>query len=224
MNGVSTDFQEEQVIEITKSKVIYNVIKRVFDIILSFISIILLRPLFLLIAVLIKLDSKGPAIFKQKRIGLNGQAIYIYKFRSMIINAEDELERLMKENEDIRNEYLTNKKLKNDPRITKVGNLIRKTSLDEIPQLINILIGDMSFVGPRPYLYREIDDMGSYYNNIIKMTPGLTGLWQVSGRSDVSFKCRCELDNVYYQTRSIKTDIKILIKTFEVVLLKKGAK
>ena len=150
MNGVSTDFQEEQVIEITKSKVIYNVIKRVFDIILSFISIILLSPLFLLIAVLIKLDSKGPAIFKQKRIGLNGQAIYIYKFRSMIINAEDELERLMKENEDIRNEYLTNKKLKNDPRITKVGNLIRKTSLDEIPQLINILIGDMSFVGPRP--------------------------------------------------------------------------
>lgn len=146
MNGVSTDFQEEQVIEITKSKVIYNVIKRVFDTILSFISIILLSPLFLLIAVLIKLDSKGPAIFKQKRIGLNGQAIYIYKFRSMIINAEDELERLMKENEDIRNEYLTNKKLKNDPRITKVGNLIRKTSLDEIPQLINILIGDMSFV------------------------------------------------------------------------------
>lgn len=224
MNGVSTDFQSDgEMIEV-RSGIIYRFIKRTFDFIISGLSLILLSPVFLLIAVLIKFDSKGPAVFKQKRIGLNGQAIYIYKFRSMIVNAEEELEKLMRENEQIRNEYLVNKKLSKDPRITKIGKFIRKTSLDELPQLINILKGDMSFVGPRPYLYREIDDMKPYYEDIIKMTPGLTGLWQVSGRSDVTFKERCKLDNIYYHTRSIKTDIQIFFKTFEIVLLKKGAK
>lgn len=200
----------------------YLFIKRVFDILVSGFSLMILLPFFLLICILIKLDSKGPAIFKQKRIGKNGQPIYIYKFRSMVDNAEEVLEQLMKKDKKIREEYLTNKKLKDDPRITRVGKFIRKTSLDELPQLINILKGDMTFVGPRPYLYREVDDM-LYYNNIIQMTPGLTGLWQVSGRSDISFKRRCKLDNEYYQKRSLKTDIKILFKTVEVVVLRKGA-
>jgi len=225
MNGVSVEFQhKKEEVHVKKSDILYRFIKRTFDILVSGLSILFLSPIFLIIIVLIRLDSKGPAIFKQKRIGKNGQAIYIYKFRSMIINAEEELERLMKENEAIRKEYLTNKKLENDPRITKIGNILRKTSLDELPQFINIFIGDMSFVGPRPYLYREIEDMKPHYENIIKMTPGLTGLWQVSGRSDIGFKERCELDTKYYQTRGLKTDIKIIFKTFEVVLLEKGAK
>lgn len=225
MNGASVELQREQEnIQVKKSDILYRFVKRTFDILISGLSIILLSPLFLVIAILIRIDSKGPAIFKQKRIGKNGQAIYIYKFRSMILNADEVLEELMKENADIRNEYLTNKKLHNDPRITKVGNILRKTSLDELPQLLNIFNGDMSFVGPRPYLYREIEDMQLYYENIIKMTPGLTGLWQVSGRSDIGFKERCELDTKYYQIRNLKTDIKIILKTFEVVLLRKGAR
>lgn len=220
----AVSFEKTQELEMDKSYTLYNFVKRTFDIIISGLSLIILSPIFLVIAVLIKMDSKGSAIFKQKRIGKNGQAIYIYKFRSMIPNAEEVLEKLMKENKAIRDEYLANKKLENDPRITKIGNILRKTSLDELPQLLNIFIGDMSFVGPRPYLYREIDDMKPHYDNIIKMTPGLTGLWQVSGRSDISFKERCELDTKYYQIRGLKTDLKILLKTFEVVLLKKGAK
>lgn len=224
MNGVSVELQQENTQTKKKSDIAYRFVKRTFDILVSGLSLIILSPIFLVIALLVRLDSKGPAIFKQKRIGKNGQAIYIYKFRSMVLNAEEVLEKMMEENEDIRKEYLENKKLENDPRITKIGNILRKTSLDELPQFINIFNGDMSFVGPRPYLYREIDDMQPHYENIIKMTPGLTGLWQVSGRSDIGFKERCELDTKYYQIRGLKTDIKILFKTFEVVLLKKGAK
>lgn len=224
MNGVSVDFSQENEMTKVKSDILYRFVKRTFDIIISLLSIILLSPIFLIIAILIKVDSKGPVIFKQKRIGKNGQDIYIYKFRSMIVNAEEVLEKLMKKNKNIRDEYKINKKLQNDPRITKIGNFLRKTSLDELPQLLNILIGDMSFVGPRPYLHREIPDMENHYNEIIQMTPGLTGLWQVSGRSDISFKNRCLLDSSYYHIKGLKTDIKILVKTFEVVLLKKGAK
>lgn len=201
----------------------YLVIKRVMDVLLSMIALFLLSPVFLILIILIKIDSKGPAIFKQKRIGKNGQPIYIYKFRSMVDHAEDVLENLMHENEDIRKEYLTNKKLKKDPRITKIGNILRKTSLDELPQLLNILKGDMTIVGPRPYLYREIDDM-IYYENIIRMTPGLTGPWQVNGRSNTGFKYRCELDNEYYKNRSLKTDIKIILKTVITVIKRDGAK
>ena len=227
MNEASMELVQEKTKVNTKEKIkigFYNVIKRTFDITMSLISLILLMPLFLIVIILIKLDSKGKAIFKQKRIGKDGKPIYIYKFRSMIPNAEEELEKLMKENPKIREEYLKNKKLKNDPRLTKVGKKIRKASIDELPQLINILIGDMSFVGPRPYLYREIDDMGIYYNKIIKMKPGLTGMWQVSGRSNISFTNRCQMDNKYYQIKGIKTDINIIFKTFKVVFKCIGAK
>lgn len=223
MNGTSmtTVMDEEQV----KSKrYFYLTIKRLFDIIVSGISLILLSPLFLIIGIMIKMDSKGKVIFKQKRIGKYGEPIYIYKFRTMIPNAEEVLEKMLKENPDIYEEYTTNKKLKNDPRVTKFGNILRKTSLDELPQLLNILNGDMSIVGPRPYLYREIKDMDDYYNDIIQMTPGLTGLWQVSGRSDVSFLARCKLDSEYYHKRGIKKDLEIMFKTVGVVFLKKGAR
>lgn len=223
MNGTSmtTVMDEEQV----KSKrYFYLTIKRLFDIIVSGISLILLSPLFLIIGIMIKMDSKGKVIFKQKRIGKHGEPIYIYKFRTMIPNAEEVLEKMLKENPDIYKEYTTNKKLKNDPRVTKFGNILRKTSLDELPQLLNILNGDMSIVGPRPYLHREIKDMDDYYNDIIQMTPGLTGLWQVSGRSDVGFLDRCKLDSEYYHKRGIKKDLEIMFKTVGVVFLKKGAR
>ena len=210
--------------EIKKNYIVYNIIKRMFDIILSAIALILLSPIFLIVFIMIKLDSKGKAIFKQERIGKNGDSIYIYKFRSMIPNADEVLEKLMKENKAIRQEYKKNKKLKDDPRITKIGKVIRATSIDELPQLINIFLGDMTFFGPRPYLPREKKDMKEYYDTVIQMKPGLTGLWQVSGRSDTTFDCRLKLDEEYSKIRSLKTDLKILIKTFAVVLKRKGAK
>ena len=150
--------------------------------------------------------------------------IKIYKFRSMIPDAEEVLERLMYENEDIRQEYLTNKKLQNDPRVTHVGDMIRRTSLDEFPQFFNVLKGEMSLVGPRPYLPREIEDMGDAYNYIIQLKPGITGPWQIGGRSDVTFKTRLQMDIDYYNHHSFLSDIKILIDTVTSVFLEKGAR
>ncbi len=223
MNGVSTDFQEEQVIEITKSKVIYNVIKRVFDIILSFISIILLSPLFLLIAVLIKLDSKGKVFYKHKRIGKNGEYIYLYKFRSMYSDSKERLEEMLKD-PVIRKEWEENYKLDHDPRITKVGNFLRKTSLDELPQLLNILTGDMSFVGPRPIIDDEIKKYGMNKDKLLSVTPGLAGWWACNGRSCTSYEDRMKLELFYVDNRSILLDIKVFIKTFISVIKRNGAK
>ena len=204
---------------------LYAFIKRFFDIIIGFIGILFLIPLTILVKIMNLLtgDTK-PIIFKQKRIGKNGDAIYIYKFRSMVPNAEELLEKLMKEDPKIKEEYLTNKKLENDPRVTKTGKFIRKTSIDEFPQFINVLKGDMSIVGPRPYLFREKEDMGIYYDYVIKCKPGITGLWQVSGRSDVSFKKRLLLDRDYTLNRGINYDLKIILKTVGAVIGKKGAK
>lgn len=223
MNGVSTDFQEEQVIEITKSKVIYNVIKRVFDIILSFISIILLSPLFLLIAVLIKLDSKGKVFYKHKRIGKNGEYIYLYKFRSMYSDSKERLEEMLKD-PVIRKKWEENYKLDHDPRITKVGAMLRKTSLDKLPQLLNILTGDMSFVGPRPIIDDEIKKYGMNKDKLLSVTPGLTGWWACNGRSCTSYEDRMKLELFYVDNRSILLDIKIFIKTFISVIKRDGAK
>lgn len=209
---------------ITK-KQIYFGLKRFTDI---FVGIIGLIPLFIC-TVFVKIaymftGDFHKIIFRQERIGKNGKTIKIFKFRSMVPNAEKVLEELMASNPEIKKEYLKNKKLENDPRITKLGKIIRKLSVDELPQLLNVLVGDMSLVGPRPYLFREKKDMGKYYDYIIACKPGITGLWQVSGRSDVSFKQRLKLDKRYANERGLKFDIKILFKTFSVVLGKKGAK
>ena len=210
---------------INKKSFIYYMVKRFFDILFGLIGVVLLIPItvFVKIAYICTGDFKS-IFFTQKRIGLNGKTIKIFKFRSMVPNAEQKLEELMKNDENIRKEYLENKKLENDPRITKVGGFIRKFSIDELPQLINVFIGNMTLIGPRPYLFREIDDMGDYYKYVIACKPGLTGLWQVSGRSDVSFKHRLKLDEKYVRERSILFDIKIFFKTFSVVLFRKGAK
>ena len=177
---------------------LYRFVKRFFDIVIAVIGVIILIPVSVGVKVANMLNGDfAPLIFKNKRIGENGKTIYIYKYRSMCKNAEQVLEDLMNNDPKIKEEYLTNKKLENDPRITKVGRFIRKTSIDELPQFINVLLGNMSVVGPRPYLHREIEDMGDDYEDIIKCKPGITGLWQVSGRSETSFEERKQLDIKY---------------------------
>ncbi|MBO5348482.1 MAG: sugar transferase [Clostridia bacterium] len=203
----------------------YIFLKRTFDICVGLVGSMLLLPIMLIVKIAnLKNGDNDPVLFKQKRIGKNGKEINIYKIRSMIPNAEQVLEKLMKENPKIKEEYEKNKKLENDPRITKVGAFIRKTSLDEFGQFINILKGDMAVVGPRPYLPREKGDMGDYYNDVIQCKPGLTGLWQVEGRSDIGFENRCRLDRFYNKHKGLWFDTKIFLKTFVSVLKSKGAK
>ena len=146
----------------------------------------------------------------------------MYKYRTMIVGADEILQKYLENNEEAREEYAKYKKLKNDPRITKLGKILRKTSLDEIPQFINVLKGNMSLVGPRPYLPREKADMGKQYHEIIKVKPGITGLWQISGRNSITFKERLEIDKKYLQEYGIKTDIKIMTKTIKKVILQEG--
>ena len=199
-------------------------IKRFIDILAGIVGVITLLPLMVYVKYkYVKSGDYDNIMFSQYRIGKNGKLIKIYKFRSMIPNAEKELERLMKEDPKIKEEYLTNKKLKDDPRITPVGHFLRKTSLDEWPQFINVLKGEMSFIGPRPYLPREKEDMGQYYDSIIKLKPGVTGMWQANGRSDVEFSYRCKLDDYYYHNWSIWLDFTIIYKTIKGVVYGKGS-
>lgn len=199
-------------------------IKRFIDILAGIVGVITLLPLMVYVKYkYVKSGDYDNIMFSQYRIGKNGKLIKIYKFRSMIPNAEKELERLMKEDSKIKEEYLTNKKLKDDPRITPVGHFLRKTSLDEWPQFINVLKGEMSFIGPRPYLPREKEDMGQYYDSIIKLKPGVTGMWQANGRSDVEFSYRCKLDDYYYHNWSIWLDFTIIYKTVKSVVYGKGS-
>lgn len=198
-------------------------VKRLIDFILSFVAIIILSPLFFILAILIKIDSKGPVFFVQDRIGLNGKLFKAYKFRTMILNAEEILLKWLEENPEIRDEYLINHKLKDDPRITRVGKFLRKTSLDELPQLFNVLKGDMSLVGPRPYLVRELNDVSSYAKYLWRVPPGITGLWQISGRNDIDFEGRLKMDMQYISNWNIWLDLNILFKTIPAVLKKDGA-
>ena len=198
--------------------------KRTIDIIASIFGIIALLPLTICvyIANLICKD-KGPVFYTQNRIGHNGKIFKMYKYRSMIVGADDKLEKYLEENEEARKEFDQYKKLKDDPRVTKVGKFIRKTSIDEFPQFINVLKGEMSLVGPRPYLEKEREDMNGYYKYIITCKPGLTGLWQVSGRSDCTFDERIDLDMEYYNNHNLKMDIKIILKTVEKIVKREGA-
>lgn len=196
--------------------------KRIFDIIVSSIGLLLLSPLFIIVGIFIKLEDKGKIFLIQERIGKNGQIFKFYKFRSMVHNADYILMEMLK-NPEIKKEYKENMKLSNDPRITKIGNFIRKTSIDELPQLFNVLKGDMSLIGNRPYLPREKKDMGEYYDDIILTKPGITGYWQVSGRSKISFKDRLKLEKFYSNNMSLLLDIKIFFLTFYVVFKGRGA-
>ena len=207
----------------TFNEITYSFLKRTVDITASATALLLLSPVFLVTSLAIRKDSDGPAMFTQKRIGKDGKLFEIYKFRTMVPDADKKLFELLDKDEKAREEYKVNKKLKNDPRITKVGNFLRKTSIDELPQLINVLKGDMSLVGPRPYLPREKEDMGEYYNTIIESKPGITGLWQVSGRSNTTFEDRLEFDKEYTENKGFFYDMGLLTKTVGVVIHKDGA-
>lgn len=193
-------------------KPIHDKVWRVFDFVAAIFALIISAPILLFIATSIKLENwRAPVFFKQKRVGKNGEIFQMYKFRSMYVDAEDQLAKLQEQNEMDGHMF----KMKDDPRITKVGKWIRKTSLDEFPQFINILKGDMSFVGPRPPLTTEYEKYTSHEKKRMLVTPGCTGLWQVSGRNNVSFHEMVELDLKYIQKRSIYLNIKILFLTFK---------
>lgn len=208
-----------------KVNIMYLGIKRLFDIIFSLVGCLFLLPIALVVKISYILHKDfNPIFFSQERIGKNGKLFKFYKFRSMVPNADEVLKKLLESDKDLAEEYKINKKLDNDPRITKMGQLLRKTSLDELPQLFNVLKGDMSLIGNRPYLPREKDDMKYYYKSIVKTKPGLTGYWQVNGRSNTTFKERLKLEKYYSNNCSLWLDIKIFFKTFVVVLLHKGSK
>lgn len=202
-----------------KNSIFYFVFKRIFDIVCSVIGIVFLLPIIIIVKIISILTGDFESIFfTQIRIGQYGKEFKFYKFRTMVPNADKILEEMLKKDKKLAKEYKENKKLKNDPRITKLGRLLRKLSLDELPQMINILKGDMAMIGNRPYLPREKEDMGEYFDLIVSTKPGLTGYWQTNGRSDVSFKKRLELESEYSRIYSLKLDIKIFFKTFIIVL------
>lgn len=215
-NIIVYDFGKPDDIE---SKQLYQIVKRVFDVCFAGICLILLLPILLVSAIMIRLESKGNVIFKQERVGKDGQTFKMYKFRSMFIDAEARKSELQHLNMMSGPVF----KIKNDPRITKVGQFIRKTSIDELPQLINIIKGDMSIVGPRPPLPKEVAQYSEHQRKRLDVKPGLTCYWQVSGRNAIGFDEWVELDIKYIKERGILTDIKIILRTIPAVLKCSGA-
>ncbi len=220
----ATEYNEMAFRNLTWNRgIVFNATKRSMDLVASLIGLILLSPLFLVLAVLIKIeDRSGPVFFKQKRFGKNSNMFSIYKFRSMATNAEQRL----KEDPVLFQKYVANNyKLEQDedPRITSIGRFLRKTSLDELPQLLNVLKGEMSLVGPRPIVAQELKEYKDRKNDLLSVKPGVTGYWQVSGRSDVGYPERVDLELYYVYHRTIWLDIRILFATVVSVLLKRGA-
>ena len=204
----------------------YLFVKRAFDILGSIIGIAILIPVTVAvwIARIVLKENDGPLFYEQLRYGKNGKMFRLYKFRSMCMNADEKLEKYLKENEEARKEFEETQKLDNDPRITKLGAFLRKTSLDELPQMINILFGQMSFIGPRPVIKKEIERYGKNKNKFLSVKPGLTGYWQVNGRSNTTYKERMELELYYVDHQSLWLDAKIFFKTFKAVFSHEGAK
>lgn len=201
-----------------------NVVKTAFDYILTLVGAVFISPLLVYIAYRIKKEDPGPVFFAHTRIGKDGKPFPCYKFRSMVVNSQEMLQKYLAENPAAREEWERDFKLKDDPRVTPIGKVLRRTSLDELPQIFNVLRGEMSLVGPRPVIQEELD---KYYGETAKLyctvKPGITGLWQVSGRSDIGYDERVALDATYIKYRSMWGDIVILWKTIGVVLMKKGA-
>ena len=198
-------------------------VKFVFDWIATLLGGIVIAPVFLLISLWIKLDSPGPAIFKQKRIGQHGREFYCYKFRTMCVDAQARLDELLETDEKARQEWKENFKLKDDPRITHSGKFLRSTSLDELPQIFNVLKGEMSLVGPRPIISQEIHYYGKFIEDYYMVRPGITGRWQTSGRSDTGYERRVQMDTWYVRNWDFWFDIVLLWRTMKVVIQQKGA-
>jgi len=204
---------------------VYKLIKKLFDFLFSSFILIAFIPLFIIIALLIKLSSRGPIFFLQERIGKNNIPFKCIKFRTMYPEAKDILQNLLKKDYKIKREFEETHKIKNDPRITPIGKLLRKTSLDELPQFINVLRNEMSIIGPRPIVKAEKKKYGKNLRKVLKIKPGITGLWQVSGRNNLTYKKRVTLDLNYVKNYNLIMDIRILIRTFGVILfpLDRGA-
>ncbi|MDR2417875.1 MAG: undecaprenyl-phosphate galactose phosphotransferase WbaP [Treponema sp.] len=198
-------------------------IKRFMDIVITIIVGLVILPVLLLLALVVKVSSPGPVLYGHSRLGCNGTPFKAYKFRSMVIDADALLQRLLAENPTMREEWEASHKIKNDPRVTKVGRFLRRTSLDEFPQLINVLKGEMSLVGPRPIVQDEVPKYGEDFKRIFSVKPGLSGLWQVSGRSDTDYNERVLFDTYYLQSWSVWLDIWILYQTIVAVFRGRGA-
>lgn len=200
----------------------YKTIKRFCDIVFSFLLIIFLIPLFLIIGIIIKINSKGPILYTQKRIGKNNITFSCYKFRTMRPEAKYLLKKILIKNPNLKSEFAEKRKIINDPRITKIGKFLRFSSLDELPQIFNVLKGDMSFIGPRPIVKSEIKKYGIDFKKVFSIKPGISGLWQVSGRNKLPYNKRIELDIFYSENISFRLDIKIFIKTIIVIMFPYG--
>lgn len=228
VNGIEVDslFNERLMFMSLKNNLArpYNrFIKRIFDLVLTTLGVVVLSPVFLLLAILIKLDSRGPVIFAHQRIGKDGKLFPCLKFRTMCVDADKKLKEYLAANPEARKEWEAEFKLKDDPRVTRVGKVLRKTSLDELPQLFNVLIGQMSLVGPRPIVTAEIPKYGPYIKDFYMVHPGITGMWQVNGRSDTTYEERVQMDSWYVRNWGVWLDIMLLWRTFGVVLQHKGA-
>ena len=197
--------------------------KRAMDILLCAAGSVILLPLGLLLALAIRLDSPGPVFYRQRRIGREGREVRIFKFRTMVANADAVLEEVLAHNPDLKEEWERDQKLKHDPRITRVGRFLRKVSLDELPQLINVVTGDMSLVGPRPIVASEVQKYGPVYEEYCMVRPGITGLWQISGRNNTTYAERVAYDHYYINNWSVWMDLWILAKTVPVVITGYGA-
>ena len=220
MKGME-QYKDTSRIKISKA---YLFCKRLFDIVCGLIGFIVLIPIILLVKIFTLLSGDKESIFStQSRIGQNGKEFKFYKFRSMVPNADEVLFELLKKDKELASEYKLNKKLKKDPRITKVGAILRKTSLDELPQVINILKGDMAVIGNRPYLPREKEDMGEYFDDIVSTKPGLTGLWQTAGTKKTTFAHRLLFESWYSRNMTMWLDIRIFFATFKAVIFGHGA-
>ena len=197
--------------------------KRAIDLVLTMSGGLCLLPFLLVIAVLVAVDNRGRVIFAHRRIGKNGKEFQCYKFQTMIPNAQEALEKYLSTNPKAKKEWEENFKLMHDPRVTKLGSFLRKTSLDELPQLWNVIKGEMSLVGPRPIVAKEIKYYGDNFKEYAMCKPGITGIWQVSGRSDTTYEERVAMDTWYAYNRTNMLDLKYLFKTIKIVLLGKGA-
>jgi len=212
--------EEQEIVQVSKKQNnIYEASKRVLDFVAALLGLILLSPVFLIVSILIKLESEGEVIFSQTRIGLKGKKFKMYKFRSMVKNAEELKAKLATQNEMSGPMF----KMKEDPRVTKVGKFIRKTSIDELPQLINVLKGEMSLVGPRPSLPKEVENFEDWMLRRLEVKPGLTCYWQVSGRNNIDFEDWMKLDIQYVEDRNFCLDLKLIFKTFFVLFGDKNA-
>ena len=207
--------------ERNKNRRFYHLVKRMIDIVLSLFGLVLISPFVVIIAILIKIDSKGPVFFKHHRIGKNGKPFSMYKFRTMKDGAEAMINDFTPEQLE---EWNENFKLKDDPRITRIGKFLRKTSLDELPQLVNILRGDMSIVGPRPVIEVELEEYGNDKDEFLSIRPGLTGWWASNGRSEISYPERCSYELYYVRNESFWLDVKVMFLSVFSVFLHKGAR